>query len=388
MAGSMGWSACSVEHLMSNEHIAPESPSTEFQLEVASQWQLMWWKFRKHKLAIASGLFLLFCYTVAAFCEFFAPALSTSYNRNYVNAPPQGIHFFRDGRFAPYVYGYKFERDPQSYKKTWALDEDVAIPLGLFVKGEGYRIWGLIPWDRHLIGPKNPKDPFYLFGADNNGRDVFSRMIYSSRISLTVGLVGVFLSLTLGILLGGVSGLLGGWVDNIIQRIIEILMSVPTLPVWLAFAAVVPLHWSALRVYFIISVILSLVGWTGMARVVRSRFLALREEDFVLAAVLDGCSQMRVILRHMMPSFASHIIASVTLAVPGMILGETALSFLGVGLRPPVVSWGVMLQDCQKVTVVAIYPWLMIPGLAVVVVVLAFNFLGDGLRDAADPYQS
>lgn len=374
---------------MSKEPVLQDAHSSEeFQLEVASQWQLMWWKFRKHKLAIFSGLFLLLCYFVALFCEFFAPTLSTSYNRRYVNAPPQRIHFFHEGKLQPFVYGYKFERDPKSFKKTWALDEEVTIPVGFFVKGDKYKIWGLIPWDVHFVGPKNPKDPFYMLGSDKNGRDVLSRIIYSSRISLTVGLVGVFLSLTLGIILGGISGLLGGWVDNVIQRIIEILLSVPTLPIWLAFAAVVPLDWSALRVYFIISVILSLVGWTGMARVVRSKFLALREEDFVLAAVLDGCSRMRVILRHMLPSFLSHIIASITLAIPGMILGETALSFLGVGLRPPIVSWGVMLQDCQKVTVVAIYPWLLLPGLAVVVVVLAFNFLGDGLRDAADPYQA
>jgi peptide/nickel transport system permease protein len=337
---------------------------------------------------MGSGVFLLLCYFVALLCEFFAPTLSTAYNRKYVNAPPQRLHFFLDGKLQPFVYGYKFQRDPKSFKKSWVVDEETIIPIGFLVKGNKYKLWGLIRGDIHLLGPKNPKDPFYLFGADKSGRDVFSRMIYSSRISLTVGLVGVFLSLTLGIILGGISGLLGGRVDNIIQRMIEILLSVPTLPIWLAFAAIVPLDWSALRVYFIVSVILSLVGWTGMARVVRSKFLALREEDFVLAAMLDGCSRMRVITRHMLPSFLSHIIASVTLAIPGMILGETALSFLGVGLRPPIVSWGVMLQDCQKVTVVAIYPWLLIPGLAVVVVVLAFNFLGDGLRDAADPYQS
>jgi peptide/nickel transport system permease protein len=224
-------------------------------------------------------------------------------------------------------------------------------------------------------------------GADKNGRDVFSRMIYSSRISLTVGLIGVFLSLTLGIVLGGLSGLVGGVLDNIIQRIIEVLMSIPHLPLWMALAAVVPLDWPALRVYFMITVILSLISWTGMARVVRSKFLSLREEDFVMAAQLDGCSRWRLITRHMIPSFLSHIIASITLAIPGMILGETALSFLGLGLRPPVVSWGVMLQDTQRVAVVAIYPWLLWPAAAVILVVLALYFLGDGLRDAADPYQ-
>jgi peptide/nickel transport system permease protein len=265
-------------------------------------------------------------------------------------------------------------------------DEEDVVPIGFFVRGDPYRLWGFIPGDLHLFGSIDPDAPFYLLGADMIGRDVFSRVIYSSRISLTVGLAGMVIALTIGILLGGISGLVGGPLDNIIQRLIEILMSIPTLPVWLALAAVVPIHWPALRVYFMISIILSLVSWTGMARVVRSKFLALREEDFVRAAILDGCSQVRLIMKHMLPSFMSHIIASVTLWIPGLILGETALSFLGLGLRPPVVSWGVMLQDSQKVAVIARYPWLLAPGAAVFLVVLALNFLGDGLRDAADPY--
>ncbi len=356
-------------------------------LEVASQWKLMWWKFRKHKLAMASAVIILAIYFVAALCEFFAPYLSTTYNREYVTAPPQKVILFLDGKWNPFVYGYKFERDPQSFKKTWALDQTVTVPIGFFVRGEEYKLWGLVPSSIHLVGPKNVNDPFYIMGTDKLGRDVFSRIIYSSRISMTVGLVGVFLSLTIGILLGGLSGLVGGWADNLIQRVIEILLSVPTLPLWLALAAVVPLDWSPLRVYFMITVILSLVSWTGMARVVRSKFLALREEDFILAAKLDGVRQGRMITRHMIPSFLSHIIASITLAIPGMILGETGLSFLGLGLRPPVVSWGVMLQDCQKVAVVATYPWLLYPAIAVIISVLALNFLGDGLRDAADPYQ-
>ncbi len=362
-------------------------PNAALQSEVASQWKLMWWKFRRHRLAMISGVVILIFYTVALFCEFIAPTTSVAYNQEYVHAPPQVLHFFQDGQFAPFVYGYTFERDPRSLRKTWKVDESVIVPAGFLVQGEPYKFWGLIPWKRHLVGPQNPGDPFYLLGSDKSGRDVFSRIIYSSRISLTVGLVGVTLSLTLGILLGGISGLLGGWLDNVIQRTIEIVMSVPTLPLWLAFAAVVPLDWGPLRVYFMISVILSLVGWTGMARVVRSKFLSLRKEDFVLAAELDGVSRYRLITRHMLPSFLSHIIASVTLAIPGMILGETALSFLGLGLRPPVVSWGVMLQEAQSVAVIAIYPWLLLPALAVVFIVLAFNFLGDGLRDAADPYQ-
>jgi peptide/nickel transport system permease protein len=362
-------------------------PAEDLELEVASQWQLMWWKFKRHKLAMISLGIVIAFYVVAAFCEFFAPSLTTVYRKEYVNAPPQRLYLFLDGKWNPFVYGYEFERDPVSFKKTWSVDKQTTIPVGFFVRGQPYELWGVIPGDLHLIGPRDYEQPFYLMGADKNGRDVFSRMIYSSRISLTVGLIGVFLSLTLGIVLGGLSGLVGGVLDNIIQRIIEVLMSIPHLPLWMALAAVVPLDWPALRVYFMITVILSLISWTGMARVVRSKFLSLREEDFVMAAQLDGCSRWRLITRHMIPSFLSHIIASITLAIPGMILGETALSFLGLGLRPPVVSWGVMLQDTQRVAVVAIYPWLLWPAAAVILVVLALYFLGDGLRDAADPYQ-
>jgi peptide/nickel transport system permease protein len=363
------------------------SPESDVQVEVATQWQLMWWKFKKHKLANFGGLLVLSFYILALFAEFFAPVHFTTYNENYVYAPPQMIHLFHEGRLIPHVYGYRFERDPISYKKTWEIDESIIIPLRFFSRGETYKLWGVIPGDLHLVGPVNAGDPFYLLGADKSGRDVFSRVIYSARVSLTVGLVGVAISFTIGILVGGISGLVGGVLDNLIQRLIEILMSIPTLPVWLALAAMVPLNWSALRVYFMITVILSIVGWMGLARVVRSKFLALREEDFIMSAQLDGVPRGRMITKHMLPSFLSHIIASVTLSIPGMILGETALSFLGLGLRPPVVSWGVMLQDTQKVAVIAIYPWLLYPALAVVIVVLALNFLGDGLRDAADPYQ-
>ncbi len=356
------------------------------QLEVASQWKLMWWKFKRHKLAVVSSIVVILFYFVALFAEFFAPTHFTTYQEDYVYAPPQQIHLFQDGQFAPHVLGYRFERDPASFKKTWFIDEEVIIPIGLFVKGESYKLLGFIPSDRHLIGPQNSGDPFYLLGADKSGRDMLGRIIYSSRISLTVGLVGVAISLFLGILIGGLAGLLGGKVDNFVQRLIEILISIPTLPLWLALAAVVPLDWSPVKVYFMITIILSLIGWTGLARVVRSKFLSLREEDFILAANLDGVPRGRLIFRHMIPSFLSHIIAAVTLAIPSMILAETALSFLGLGLREPVVSWGVMLRETQKVSVIASYPWLLWPAAAVIIVVLALNFLGDGLRDAADPY--
>jgi peptide/nickel transport system permease protein len=369
----------------------------DLRLEVATQWQLMWWKFRKHKLAMISAGIIVLYYVVAIFAEFFAPWHRTQYIADYVYAPPQPIHFFYNGKLDLHVKGLKFERDPRSFKKIWEVDENSKIDVGFFVRGSSYKVglhWLPIPYlnklyfttDRHFFGPKDPTQPMYLMGADQSGRDVLSRLIYSTRISLSVGLAGVVLSLVLGIVLGGLSGLIGGWVDNVVQRLIEIVMSVPDLPIMLAIAASVPLDWSVERVYFIITILIALRSWTGLARVVRSKFLSLREDDFILAARLDGAPQRRLIFRHMLPSFYSHIIASLTLALPGMIIGETALSFLGLGLRPPAVSWGVMLQETQRVAVLALYPWLLWPAVAVIIIVLAFNFLGDGLRDAADPY--
>jgi peptide/nickel transport system permease protein len=364
----------------------PQHTEKETRVEAASQWLLMWWKFRKSRLAVIGGVVVIATYLIAFSAEFFAPKSAEWYNKDYVYAPPQAPYFFLDGRWHPFVYGYKFERDPRSFKKIFAVDYNVRIPFGFFVKGEAYKLWGFIPSDRHLIGPVKPGDPFYLWGGDKTGRDVLSRVIYSARISLTVGLVGVFLSLAIGVIIGGISGLMGGWIDNSIQRLIEILLSVPQVPILLAIAAAVPIEWGPLRVYLMISLILSLVGWTGMARVVRGRFLALRTEDFILAARLDGASSMRLISKHMIPSFFSHIMASITLSIPYMILSETFFSFLGVGLRPPVVSWGVMLQETRQIVTVASYPWLLYPALAIVITVLAMNFMGNGLRDAADPY--
>jgi peptide/nickel transport system permease protein len=355
-------------------------------IELASQWKLMYWKFRQHRLAVIGLTIVVLYYLIAIFANFVAPQSPGTYIAEYVYAPPQRIHFFRDGHFGPYVYGYTFERDPVSFKKIFSVDDETIIPLGFFVRGESYELLGVFETDIHLFGPKEAGQPFYLFGADGTGRDILSRTIFSSRISLSVAWVGVTISMVIGIFLGGLSGLMGGVVDNLTQRLIEITMSIPLLPLIIAVAALVPIQWSVLRVYMIIVFLLAITGWTGLARVVRSKFLSLREEDFVLAAKLDGTGTFRLIFVHMLPSFYSHIIASLTLALPGMIIAETALSFLGVGLRPPVVSWGVQLQDAQKINIISNYPWMLLPAFAVIIVVLAFNFLGDGLRDAADPY--
>ena len=367
--------------------VSAEVTEAKRSAEAASQWKLMWWKFRKDKLAVVGGVVVIVFYAMAIFAEFFAPKDPFAFNAQYTYAPPQPLIFFLDGAWNPFVYGLRFERDKVSLKKTWAVDYNTRVPVGFFVKGEPYKMLGFIPGDTHLYGPKNSKDPFYLVGADKTGRDVLSRVIHAARISLTVGLIGVALSLVLGVVIGGLSGLVGGTVDNVIQRIIEIINSIPNVPIMLALAAVVPVGTPIVQVYLLITIILALLGWTGMARVVRGRFLALREDDFVLAARLDGASQIRLVAKHMIPSFLSHIIASITIAIPYMILNETALSFLGVGLRPPVVSWGVMLREAQEIATVVNYPWLLWPvSIAVVIFVLAMNFLGNGLRDAADPY--
>jgi peptide/nickel transport system permease protein len=354
--------------------------------ERAGAWRLAWWKFRRHKLAVAGGIVVILIYLVAAFAEFLAPLGPGEYSATNTYAPPQRLHVSTEGGLGLYVNGYKVTVNPESFAREFVIDPESQIPVGLFVKGTPYKMWGLIPWDRHLIGPLEPGQPMFLWGADRLGRDVLSRTIHGTRISMTVGLVGVTLSLVFGILLGGLSGYYGGRTDNIIQRVIEFLLAIPTIPLWMGLAAAIPPTLSPVQVYFMITIILSLVGWTGLARVVRGRFLALKNEDFVTAARLDGGSELGIILRHMVPSFASHIIAAVTLAIPVMVLSETALSFLGIGLRPPVVSWGVLLQEAQNIRSVATAPWLLLPGVAVIVTVLALNFLGDGLRDAADPY--
>jgi peptide/nickel transport system permease protein len=356
---------------------------------VAPNWKLVWWRFKKHRLALVSGLITIMIATVALFPEFFStqdPNV-TSTTKSFI--PVQGLHFFDEGRIRPFVYGVEGKRNPTSLRMEWQIDETQKIPVRLFARGYSYELLGLIPADIHLLGVATPEaqETIHLLGTDRLGRDQWSRLMYGTRVSLSIGLVAVFLSIFFGILMGGISGYFGGLADLIIQRVIELLQSLPPIPIWMALTAALPRDWSVEQTYFAITVILSLLGWTTLGREVRGRFLALREEDFVVAARLSGCSQMRIILRHMVPTFASHIIATSTLAIPVMIINETFLSFLGLGLRPPAISWGVLLQEAQNLQSIVLAPWLLLPGLAVIITVLALNILGDGLRDAADPYR-
>jgi peptide/nickel transport system permease protein len=363
---------------------AAPTPTATRAVGTLSQRALVWRGFRRHKIAMVSLVIIVLTYLIALFAEFLAPFGTGTAHAEYTYAPPQQVKISSSGL---YVHPYTRETDPVSLALTYTVDESRTIPIGLFVRGEPYRMWGLIPADVHLIGPTDPEQPMYLLGADRNGRDLFSRLIHGTRVSMTIGLVGVTLAFLLGVMLGGVSGYFGGIADTIIQRVVEFFMSIPTLPLWLGLAAALPSDWGPLQRYFAITLILAMIAWTDLARVTRGKFLSLRNEEFVTAADLDGNSQPKLIFRHILPSFTSHLIASLTLSIPGMILAETSLSFLGLGLQAPVVSWGVLLQDAQNIRTVATAPWQLIPGLAVVIAVLSLNFVGDGMRDAADPYQ-
>ncbi len=359
---------------------------------LSSQWRLMWLKFRRHKLALWSGIYLVLVYASILISEVIAPYSFTHRHTDFIYAPPQEVRLFHDGSFiGPYVYPYDVKLNMEELR--WDYTEDTSNPQKLrFLctsddyAGSTYEFWGLFESNFHLVCPA-AGGQFFFLGTDRLGRDIQSRIIQGARISLTVGLIGVTISFVLGITLGGMAGYFGGMVDWCVQRVIEVIRSFPSLPLWMALSAAMPVNWSPIVVFLGITVILGLLDWPGLARAVRSKLLALREEDFAVAAQLMGATPTRIIGKHLLPSFTSHLIASVTLAVPSMILGETALSFLGLGLKPPITSWGVLLNEAQNFNAVALYPWLLWPAAPVILVVLAFQFLGDGLRDAADPYK-
>ena len=354
---------------------------------MATQWQLMWWKLKRHRLAMISGAVLALMYFSVIISEFLAPYSLTTRNTDFIYAPPQTINFFHDGEFqGPFVYGLKYQLNMTNLKREYQEDKQSIQKIRFFCKSDPYKFWGHVAASTHLFCP-SATGTLFLLGTDRLGRDVLSRIIYGTRISLTVGLLGIIFSFIIGITIGGLAGYFGGWVDNLSQRAIEIIRSFPELPLWMALSASLPVTWSPILIYFGITIILGMLDWTGLARAVRSKLLSLREEDFALAAQLMGAKPQRIITRHLLPSFTSHLIASATLSIPSMILGETALSFLGLGLRPPITSWGVLLTEAQNMNAVELYPWIMTPVIPVIIVVLAFNFFGDGLRDAADPYR-
>lgn len=360
----------------------------EERISVASNWKLVWWRFRKNKLAVLSALVLIGFYTIVLVPDFFATQDPEATDARLAFIPVQTLNLFDGTNFSPWVPAVVGKRNPVTLRMEWKIDETKQVPIRFLAEGFSYKVLGLFETNIHLIGPADPQseDRLYLLGTDRLGRDQWSRMMYGTRTSMTVGLFSVILSVILGVLLGGISGYFGGWIDLIIQRLIELLQSLPTIPIWLAMTAALPQDWRPDQVFFAITIILAFIGWTTLGREVRGRFLSLREEDFVLAADLAGCSRFRIITRHMVPAFMSHIIATSTLAIPVMIVSETSLSFLGLGIRPPAISWGVLLQEAQTIQTIAQAPWLLIPGLFVIVAVLAFNLVGDGLRDAADPY--
>ncbi|WP_186389946.1 MULTISPECIES: ABC transporter permease [unclassified Stappia] len=379
------------EHYVNPEAFNPSemetlSPAQERYYQ-ASQWQIMWWKFRRHRLAVWSGVILILFYLCVPFAEIIAPYAPNQRSNDHLYAPPQTLRLFHEGSFVgPFVYGLKAEVDLETVRWVYTEDRQDVQPLRFLCFGSKYRFWGLFDASFHLVCPAEG-GTFYLLGTDRLGRDVLSGLIYGARLSLTVGLVGVTISIVLGLFFGGIAGFFGGLIDSAIQRLIEILRSLPELPLWMALSAALPVTWSPVWIYLGITVILGLLDWPGLARAVRSKLLALREEEYAKAALLMGATPSRVIRKHLLPGFTSHIIASASLSIPAMILGETALSYLNLGLRRPAVSWGVLLNEAQDISVVVIYPWLMAPVVPIIIVVLAFNFLGDGLRDAADPYK-
>jgi peptide/nickel transport system permease protein len=381
-----------VEKSSMEQLAAALSPSAEAQAEervsVASNWKLVWWRFKKHRLALFSAGVLIFFYIIVLFPDFFAVSDPEATDQRLTFVPTQGLHLLDGWSLSPWVPAVVGKRNPTTLRMEWQLDGTKKIPIKFFAQGYEYKLLGLFKTDLHLVGPveSSQENKIYILGTDRLGRDQWSRLMRGTQTSMVVGLVSVALSVVLGVLLGGISGYFGGLPDLIIQRLIELLQALPTIPIWLAMTAALPQDWRPEQVFFAITLILAFIGWTTLGREVRGRFLSLREEDFVLAAELAGCSRLRIITQHMAPAFMSHIIATTTLAIPVMIINETTLSFLGLGIRPPAISWGVLLQEGQNVQTIALAPWLLIPGLMVIIAVLAFNLVGDGLRDAADPY--
>jgi peptide/nickel transport system permease protein len=361
--------------------------ASEIRYYTASQFQLMWWKFKKHRLALIGSALLGVFVFIALFAEFLAPYVPGNRSPEYLYGPPQTLHFVNaQGKFQwrPYTNALTLSMNPETFLLEIAEDPETPWPVYFFVKGDPYKLWGLIEADRHLFGVT--EGHLHLLGTDQLGRDLLSRLFYATRTSLTIGVVGLFISFFLGLIIGGISGFFGGTVDDVIQRFIEFIRSIPTLPLWMALAAALPKEWSPQRVYFTITILLGLLGWTHLARRVRGKLLSLREEDFVVAARIAGSTDARIIARHLLPSFLSYIIVDLSISFPYMILAETSLSFIGLGLRAPVISWGTLLQDAQNVQAIALYPWLFTPVAFVIISVMAFSFVGDGMRDAADPY--